>query len=126
MPPGLYLLVSAEGQPILPDITADTVINADQPMAIRMHFVYDSVSREKLIDAWNDGFQKATGGASTSLAEAIETFNGYFKEALGPGDIVDIVYIPGTGTRVIIKGEDRGTIRRPAGEARRDRRAARG
>ncbi|HSQ83314.1 MAG TPA: chalcone isomerase family protein, partial [Desulfobacterales bacterium] len=32
------------------------IIDLDEPMAIRMHFVYSAVSSKKLVDAWNEGF----------------------------------------------------------------------
>ncbi|MBI4775272.1 MAG: chalcone isomerase family protein [Deltaproteobacteria bacterium] len=32
---------------------ARAIIDADEPMAIRMHFIYDGVSAEKLVESWN-------------------------------------------------------------------------
>ncbi|HPQ40222.1 MAG TPA: chalcone isomerase family protein [bacterium] len=107
---GLYLPPEMQSgdRPGTPD--AASVIAADQPMALRMHFIYDSVSREKLIEAWNEGFENATGNKTEPIAGGIREFNGCFREALGPGDIVDLVYVPGTGTEVIVKGDSRAVI----------------
>ena len=36
------------------------IIDEDAPMAIRMHFIHDGVSSEKLVDGWNKGFMNGT------------------------------------------------------------------
>lgn len=93
------------------DTDAQKIINADEPMAIRLHFVYDGVSHEKLIDAWNEGFAKATGGIPAPLKESIDKFNSFFTEEARKGNIYDIAYTPGEGVSVFIKGKLMGTIR---------------
>jgi hypothetical protein len=93
------------------DSDAPKIINADEPMAIRLHFVYDGVSHENLIDAWNEGFANATGGNLASLKESIDKFNSFFTEEARKGNIYDIIYTPGEGVSVIIKGKLLGTIR---------------
>jgi len=87
---------------------SNTVLEADSPMAIRMHFIYKSVSEEKLINAWNEGFELAE--ASAELQPKIDTFNSYFSDAAKKGDIYDIIYEPGKGTSVYIKDQLMGTI----------------
>jgi hypothetical protein len=86
------------------------IIEADEPMIIRMHFIYDGVSADKLIGAWNEGFENATGGNIAPLKEKIDQFNGFFKEEAKKGDIYDVIYIPGQGISVEIKGKSMGTI----------------
>jgi hypothetical protein len=93
------------------DNDAQKIINADEPMAIRLHFVYDGVSHEKLIEAWNEGFVNATGGNLAPLKESIEKFNSFFTEEARKGNIYDIIYAPGEGVSVIIKGKLLGTIK---------------
>jgi hypothetical protein len=80
-------------------------------MAIRLHFIYDGVSYEQLIEAWNEGFASATGGNIAPLKESIDKFNSFFTEAARKGNIYDIVYTPGEGVTVIIKGKVMGTIK---------------
>jgi len=87
---------------------SNTILDEDKPMAIRMHFIYKSVSEVKLIKAWNEGFELA--GTSEELQPKIDIFNSYFSEAANKGDIYDIIYEPGIGTSVYIKGELKGTI----------------
>jgi hypothetical protein len=93
------------------DNDAQKIIGADEPMAIRLHFIYDGVSHEQLIEAWNEGFASATGGNIAPLKESIERFNSFFTEAARKGNIYDIVYTPGEGVTVIIKGKLIGTIK---------------
>jgi hypothetical protein len=87
------------------------IIEADAPMAIRMHFVYDGVSSKKLIDAWNEGFFNGTGGNITPIKAEIDTFNSFFKTEAKKNDVYDIIYLPQQGVSVFIKGELKGTIK---------------
>jgi hypothetical protein len=90
---------------------AEKIIAADEPMAIRMHFIYDGVSSEKLIGAWNEGFEKATGGNLAPIKKQIDAFNALFTEEAKEGDIYDIVYTPDGGVSVTMKGVLKGTIK---------------
>jgi chalcone isomerase-like protein len=87
---------------------AEKIMEADEAIAIRMHFIYKKVSEKKLIAAWNEGF--LLSGLQEGLAEKIAQFNSFFTEAAKKGDIYDIIYEPGIGTSVYIKGELKGTI----------------
>jgi len=97
---GLYLTEASNN--------ANTVLENDKAMALRMHFIYKKVSEEKLITAWNEGF----GSAATSeeLKPKVDLFNSFFSEPALKGDIYDIIYEPGKGTSVFMKGELKGTI----------------
>ena len=86
------------------------IINTDEPMMLRMHFIYDGISAEKLVETWNEGFSKATGGNTGAIHNAIEQFNSLFTEETKKGDIYDLAYTPGHGTDVSIKGQLKGTI----------------
>jgi len=99
---GLYLQQKAS-EPV-------AIMNADAPMAIRMRFIYDGVSPDKLIDSWNDGFEAATDGKLAPLQSEIDAFNSFFTEEAKEGDVYDLVYIPGRGVEVHIKGKLKGTI----------------
>ena len=89
---------------------AGKIIEADEPMAIRMHFIYDGVSPDKLIEAWNEGFSNATGGDLSPIQKQVDRFNGFFTEEAKANDVYDIVYIPGQGTSVTVKGKLSGTM----------------
>jgi len=86
------------------------IIALDEPMAIRMHFVYDGVSSKKLINGWNEGFKNGTDGNIEPIKAEIDKFNSYFAEEAKKNDIYDIIYNPGQGVSVYIKGTLKGTI----------------
>ena len=96
---GLYLLQKSND--------AAKIIAADEPMAIRMHFIHDSVSADKLIAAWNEGFAKTN---SASVKTQIDRFNAFFKQDAKKGDVYDLVYIPGQGVNFSINGKMIGTV----------------
>jgi hypothetical protein len=87
------------------------IMDADKPMAIRMHFVYSEVSSKKLVDAWNEGFLNGTGGNIAPIKTEIDTFNACFSQEAKKNDIYDIIYVPTQGVSVYMKGELKGTIK---------------
>lgn len=88
----------------------DAVQALEGPNRVMMHFLYDEVEREKLVSAWNEGFQANSSPEQLAkLQERIERFNRLFKTAVA-GDVILLDYIPGEGTRVIINGERMGVI----------------
>ena len=99
---GLYLKA--------PTTNADAIIQADEPMAVRMHFIYNGVSAKKLIDAWNEGFEIVTDGNVKPLQTEIDQFNALFTREAKEGDRYDIVYIPEKGTSLYIDDFEMGTV----------------
>ena len=87
------------------------IIDADDPMAIRMHFIYDGVSSKKLVDGWNEGFNDATNGNTAPIKAGIDQFNGFFSEEAKKNDIYDIIYIPDQGVSVYMKDKLKGTVK---------------
>ena len=90
---------------------AYNIINADEPMMVRMQFVYDGIDGKKLVNAWNQGFDKATNGDISDIKEEIERFNSFFTQKARKGDIYHIIYHPKEGVSVDIKGKRMGTIK---------------
>jgi hypothetical protein len=99
---GLYVLNKAKDP--------EKIIAADEPMAIRMHFIHSKVSKESLVNAWNEGFANATNGNIAAIEKEIEEFNGYFQEDAKKGDVYDVIYLPGQGISVEINGKRKGPI----------------
>lgn len=88
----------------------NVVFSDPGPKRILMHFLYDEVSREKLIAAWLEGFENnLKANELERFKTQIEQFNNMF-ETLHKNDVVEIDYMPGQGTRVRIKGLDKGVI----------------
>ena len=78
--------------------------------AVHMYFLHSKVSKEKLINGWNDGFSSNTSAsAMASLKPRIEKFNGLFR-TVKKGEVIRLDYIPGKGTHVLIQGEKMGVI----------------
>ncbi|MDH5473564.1 MAG: chalcone isomerase family protein [Gammaproteobacteria bacterium] len=90
------------------DITR--IIESDQAKRVLMHFVYDKVEKEKLVAAWLEGFEaNLSKDDFKSLESRINMFNSLF-ETVETGDVVLLDFIPGKGTRVISKGQEKGLI----------------
>jgi hypothetical protein len=89
---------------------AETILRGTGPVAMHMYFVHSEVSKEKLIDAWNDRFDANLDAAERArLGARIERFNGLFR-TVHKGDVIRLDYLPGTGTTVSINNETRGAI----------------
>ena len=93
------------------DTDPQKIIDANVPMGIRMHFVYDGVSSKKLIKAWDEGFNNATRGNVAPIKAKIDKFNSFFSEEAKKSDIYDIIYIPEQGVSVSMKGKLKGIIK---------------
>jgi len=85
-------------------------LDMQKPMRMAMHFVYDEVSKGKLTDAWNDGFEDNLNSAQLSeLKTTISKFNALFETARA-GDVINLDFSPATGTTVRINDKNKGTI----------------
>ncbi|MDP2982951.1 MAG: chalcone isomerase family protein [Candidatus Latescibacter sp.] len=93
-----------------PSATAAEVISSDQVKRVVLHFIYNNVSPNDLVNAWNEGFEKNAPAQKAALQYRINTFNGYFTEPVKSGEKIIITYIPGQGTEVSIKGKVKGVI----------------
>jgi hypothetical protein len=99
---GLYLVAK--------NSAADKIIQADEPMAIRLHMVSGLVTSEAMEEATRDGFDNATGGDTSAIASDIEAFIQVFREPISEGDIFEIAYQPGKGMQVYKNGEFKSTV----------------
>ena len=96
----------------LPAQQNDPAVILKNPQANRMvmHFLYDEVTREKLVAAWQEGFsENVDAEVFKALKTRLDKFNGMFSD-MHNGDIVLLDYVPGKGTRVTIKGVEAGVI----------------
>jgi hypothetical protein len=80
------------------------------PKRLLMHFIYSKVERDKIVDAWNEGFAANTGkGEMAALKSRIARFNGMFGD-ISEGQQIVLDYIPDKGTSVKVAGKHKGTI----------------
>ncbi|MBL4652288.1 MAG: chalcone isomerase family protein [Flavobacteriales bacterium] len=82
---------------------ANKVINADEPMAIKMEIVSSLISSEKMIGAIEEGMEKSTKGNTAQFSKEIEQLKAAFAEEIVDGNTYEIIYIPGEGI-VVTKG----------------------
>src|SRR5690606_28412458 len=79
--------------------SASTIIDADQPMAIKMRVVSSMVSKDNMEEAIRTGFEKSTGKKTEPIKDRIDQLiTAGFKDEIAVGDIFDLIYIPGKGT----------------------------
>lgn len=88
----------------------EAVMAADEPMAIRMHFIYSKVDQDKLVGAWNEGFDLVLGADKGKHQSHIDAFNALFSKAAKADEVYDIIYEPGKGIDVQINGSSVGVV----------------
>ncbi len=89
---GLYLAEASQN--------AAEIVNADQPMAIKLHMVSGLVTSEKMQTTTKEGFVNATGGNTAPIQAQIDQFMSAFDEEIMENDVFDLVYVPGKGVDV--------------------------
>ena len=87
------------------------VIAQPGPFCVQMDFLYKEVSAEKLVTAWQEGFEKnQSPDTLAKLDTRIKQFNALFSESALKGDRIRIEYTPSQGTRVSKNGTLLGTV----------------
>jgi len=77
---------------------------------IAMHFLYKEVGKDKLVEGWNEGFEYNQSAARLDqLKDRLKTFNTMF-ETVHKGDVILLDFVPGSGTRVILNGVEKGRV----------------
>ncbi len=89
----------------------NALVKADKAMAITLDITDEAVTQEKMKSAVEDGFgDSCTSKERKAIKKEIDTFIGFFKDAIVKGDHFEIAYLPGTGTVVSKNGSKLGTI----------------
>jgi hypothetical protein len=92
------------------DSDPQKIIQADEPMAIRLHIISSMITSKKMEDATREGFINSTEGNTGAIKEEIDRFISVFKEKINENDIFDLIYIPGRGTEIHKNNETRAMI----------------
>ena len=88
---------------------ANAAIMAAGNKRVLMHFLYSEVSQEKLVAAWNEGFENNQSKADMEKLQArLTAFNAMFATAV-KGDEIVIDFVM-NDTSVSINGDNKGTI----------------
>lgn len=98
---GLYLAT--------PSHDAAAIIAADEAKQVLMHFLYSKVEKDKLTEAWRDGFANNSAAALPALKDRLDEFCALWPD-MASGERAVITYIPDTGTRLELKGKEAGVI----------------
>lgn len=93
----------------LPAKTTDAkaVVAGEGPKRLVMHFVYEEVPTDKLIEAYNEGLAHDANAAAQNAN--FQKFYGWL-ETMKAGDTMSYDWVPGTGTTITVKGQVKGTI----------------
>jgi Chalcone isomerase-like len=75
------------------------VVTADAPKSVHMRFVRD-VGKDKVMDAFREGFQKNSGADAKALAPGLDRVATVIPPELKKGMKLDVTYVPGQGTIV--------------------------
>ena len=90
--------------------SAAEVLAMKGPNRVVMHFLYDEVSKDKLVDGWTEGFENNQDEAAMKrLRTRLDRFNALF-DTVHSGDVIELDYLPKRGTVVRIKGAEKGVI----------------
>ncbi len=93
-----------------PSGDVEEVLSATGEKQIIMHFLYSEVSKEKLVDAWNEGFE---GNLSKEMQETLKSritaFNDMFV-GVKKNDVITLNYTLEKGTEVTIAGNVVGVV----------------
>lgn len=92
--------------------SADAVVGDAGAKRIAMHMLRD-LEAEQLFSAFNDGLKKNHAPDQLARLEPqVKQLEAIFAavKAVKKGDVVLLDYLPGAGTRVTVRGEDKGTI----------------
>jgi hypothetical protein len=98
---GLYLAT--------PSHDAAAIIAADEAKQVVMHFLYKKVEKDKLTEAWREGFENNSAAALTALKARLDEFCALWPD-MASGERAVITYLPGTGTRLELNGKEAGVI----------------
>lgn len=90
---------------------ANAIVNANEPMAIKLHIVSSLISSDKMIDAVNEGFDNTAKGNRAALESDIQKFKAFFKDEIDKNDVFDLVYLPAEGVMVFKNGNKQGAIK---------------
>ena len=87
------------------------ILSTSTAYRLQIDFVYKEVAKQKLQNAWRDGFEKNQNKETmTQLKSRTELFYSYFETNAVKGDRYSLDYIPGTGTKITKNKKLKGII----------------
>jgi hypothetical protein len=89
---------------------AVAIMDADEPMAIRLWIVTGLITNNRMQKSIEDGFQKSTGGNTEPIRDEIDALIDVYADEINNGDVFELVYLPGLGLIVHKNGSYTATI----------------
>jgi hypothetical protein len=86
------------------------IIEADEPMAIRLNILSQLITPKNFIENTRAGFERSTRGNTAPIETKIDRMCSVFKDQIRKGDIFDLIYVPGVGTQIYHNGKLKTTI----------------
>ena len=99
---GLYLKAKAQD--------AKQIVDADEPMLIKIIVISGLMTNEKLVTALKDGYTNYTGGNLAPIQERMDQFFAAHTGEIKPDDVYEYFYVPGKGTSMAKNGKNHITI----------------
>ena len=82
-------------------------IDDDVPKRLVMHFVYSKVTKDQLVETFEEGVQNVPNSAA--VLPKFQELYGMLSD-VARDDRIDFTYVPQQGTEVVVRGETKGTI----------------
>jgi len=92
-----------------PTKDAAALLDAKQPLALRMEITSSMITSENMEEAVREGFEKSAGANVSTLQPKIESLIAVFKQPIKEGDIYDFIYKP-QNTIIVKNGKNAATI----------------
>ncbi len=87
------------------------IMDADEPMAIRMHMMTGLMTPGMMADALQESLEEVAGEDFETIRERTEAFIRAQDVKVGDDDICDYVYVPEEGLSVYINGERKAVLK---------------
>ncbi len=84
------------------------VLGSEQAKRLVLRFVRD-VGRDRIVEAWSDGFAKNAVKDLSALKDRITLLNSWMPD-LAKGDTLTFTFLPSKGVVVDVNGQEKGTI----------------
>ncbi len=90
---------------------ASKIVSSNEAMVIRLDILSNAISKNKLIKAFEKGFEKANTEKATEIyKKELAEFISFLDVKIQVGDKYDIVYTPGVGTTLYVNYKKKGTV----------------
>ncbi len=87
---------------------AAAILGSTQTKRLVLKFVRE-VEKEKITEAWTEGFQRNAADKLPALQDRVNTLNSWMT-GMAVGDSMHFTYVQGKGIEVTVKGASKGTI----------------